>query len=292
VRPRRQMMPRLEPRTQTRPIWKRVASRLKNTSYRFVTIADRIAHWRSDALLPPAHLRAYYYRTWKPEAFVRACEVVRTELISHGLRPEHRILDIGSGIGNLAIGLIGYSRGSYEGVEIHREAVAWCQRAITPGHPAFHFHHADIRNDAYNPRGRTVAATYRFPFPDQDFDFIFLGSVFTHLLPDAVEQYLHEISRLLRPGGICVASYFLLNDESRTGVRAGRSFMSFPFDHASGLCLLHDSTKVEAAVALDETFVRQLYERTHLRIRDMRRGRWWSGLSDDQDVVTAVRDSP
>jgi hypothetical protein len=34
------------------------------------------------------------------------------------------------------------------------------------------------------------------------------------MLPDAVEQYLREISRLLAPGGVCVASYFLLNDET------------------------------------------------------------------------------
>lgn len=257
--------------------------------YRFVTVADQIAHWRSDALLPPAHLRAYYYRTWKAQAFARACEVVRTELISHGLRPEHRILDIGSGIGNLAIGLLDYLHGSYEGVEIHREAVRWCQRAITPRHPTFTFHHADIANQAYNPRGRTRASAYQFPFPDQDFDFIFLGSVFTHMLPDAVEHYHREISRLLRPGGVCLASYFLLNDESRIGVSAGRSFMSFPVEHASGVCLLHDSSKPEAAVALDEAFVRSLYQRTNLRIQEIRRGHWWSGLSDDQDVVTLVR---
>ena len=274
---------------QPRPPWRRVASRLRDIGYRVVTFADRIAHWRSDALLPPAHLRAYYYRTLKPRAFVRACEVVRAELVSHGLQPEHRLLDIGSGIGNLAIGLLGYLRGGYDGIEIHPEAVAWCQRAITTRHPTFRFHHADIANEAYNATGRTLASSYRFPFPDQQFDFIFLGSVFTHVLPDGVEQYVREISRVLRPGGTCVASYFLLNDESRIGVNAGRSFMSFPFEHESGLCLLHDAAKREAAVALEEAFVRNIYERTHLLIRDVRRGHWWSGLADDQDVVTAVR---
>ena len=273
----------------TRPAWKRAARRLRDAGYRLVSVADRIAHWRSDALVPPAHLRAYYYRTLNPQAYVRACEVVRAELISHGLRPEHRLLDIGSGIGNLAVGLLDDLRGGYDGIEIHPEAVAWCQRAITTRHPTFRFHHADIANEAYNPRGRMLASSYRFPFPDHQFDFIFLGSVFTHVLPDGVEQYVREISRVLRPGGTCVASYFLLNDESRSGVEAGRSFMSFSVAHESGLCLLHDATKREAAVALDEGFVRNRYERSHLLIRDVRRGHWWSGLADDQDVVTAVR---
>jgi SAM-dependent methyltransferase len=262
---------------------------VRSAGYRLVSVLDQTIRWRRDALLPPVHLRAYYYRTWKAEGFRRACGVVRTELISHGLQPEHRILDIGSGIGNLAVGLLDYLSGTYEGVEIHREAVIWCERAITPGHPRFHFHHADIHNEAYNPHGRILASQYCFPFPNQDFDFIFLGSVFTHLLPDAVEQYLREISRLLRPGGVCVASYFLLNDETRTGVEARRSFMAFPYEHPSGACLLHDVAKPEAAVALDEAFVRRQYEHARLRIRDVRRGRWWSGLADDQDVVTVVR---
>jgi SAM-dependent methyltransferase len=273
---------------QTRPRWKRLASRAREAVYRIATPVDRIARWRSDALLPPAHLRIYYYRTWSPTAFARASDVARTELTSRGLQPEHRVLDIGSGIGSLPLGLIGYLRGGYDGIEIHPEAVAWCQRAITRRHPAFRFHRADLASRAYNPHGRVLASEYRFPFPDGSFDFIVLASVFTHMMPDAVEHYLREISRLLTPGGVCVESYFLLDDETRTGVDAGHSFMSFGVEHPSGLCRLHDAAIPEAAVALEETFVRRVHEQAGLRIRDVRRGRWWSGEAHDQDVLTAV----
>jgi hypothetical protein len=34
---------------------------------------------------------------------------------------------------------------------------------------------------------------------------------------------------VLAPGGTCAASFFLLNDERRQEVEAGRSFMPFPF---------------------------------------------------------------
>ncbi len=268
--------------------WRRLASRVRGAFYRVATQVERIARWKSGALLPPVHLRIYYYGTWRTTAFVRACEEIRSELTSRGLRPEHRLLDIGSGIGNLALALIGYLRGGYDGIEIHPEAVAWCQRAITPRHPTFRFHRADVASRAYNPYGRVPASGYRFPFPDQSFDFIFLGSVFTHMLPDGVERYLHEISRLLAPGGVCIASYFLLNDETRNGVEAGHSFMSFQVEHSSGLCRLHDAAMPEAAVALDETFVRRIHEEAHLHIRDIRRGRWWSGEPHDQDVLTIV----
>jgi SAM-dependent methyltransferase len=271
-------------------MWRRLASRARRAAYRVVTPFDRLVHWRSDALLPPAHLRVYYYRTLRTEAFDRACETARTELTIQGLRPEHRVLDIGSGIGNLAISLIGYLTGGYDGLEIHPEAVAWCQRAITQKHPQFRFHRADLESRAYNPHGSVPASAYRFPFPDRTFDFIFLSSVFTHMLPDAVEHYVHEISRLLTADGVSVASFFLLNDESRAGVERGDSFMSFGVRHASGLCRLHDPVVPEAAVALEETFVRRIHREAGLRIRDMRRGQWWSGKQHDQDVLAVVPD--
>lgn len=128
-----------------------------------------------------------------------------------------------------------------------------------------------------------------FLFLEQHFDFVFLGSVFTHMLPDDVEHYLREISRLLAPNGVCVASYFLLNGETRHGMDAGNSFMSFSVEHPSGLCRLHDATKPEAAVALQETFVRRVHKQSGLSIQHVRRGAWWRGEPHDQDVLTVVR---
>jgi SAM-dependent methyltransferase len=274
-----------------RPTWRRLASLARSKVYRLITALERIIPWKSDTLLPPAHLRFYYYGTLKPEAFHRACERARIELITRGLRPEHRVLDIGSGIGNLALSLSGYLTGRYDGTEVHREAVVWCQRVITPRYPHFRFHHADLASAAYNPEGTASAGAYRFPFPDQSFDFIFLSSVFTHMLPDAVEHYVNEISRLLATDGVCVASYFLLNDQSRAGVDGGNSFMSFPVQHPSALCRLHDAAVPEAAVALEETFVEHIHRQARLSIRDVRRGLWWSGKPHDQDVLVVEHDT-
>jgi SAM-dependent methyltransferase len=270
-------------------VWRRLGHRARDVIYRFATVVDRLADRGANTLMPPAHLRIYYYGTFRRAAFARASEGAAAELISRGLRPEHRLLDIGSGIGNLAVGLIGYLRGGYDGIEIHPEAVAWCRRAITHRHPEFRFHRADLFSRAYNPRGRVVASEYAFPFGDHQFDYVFLGSVFTHMLPDAVEHYMREIARVLATGGTCAASYFLLNQESRAGIDAGRSFLSFSVEQSSGLCRLHDAAIPEAAVALDETFVRQIHESAGLEIRDIRRGGWWSGRAHDQDVLTVVK---
>lgn len=273
---------------QTRPGWRRLASRARGAVYRSATLVDRIARGKSDLLLPPAHLRLYYYGTLSRKAFTRFCDGARAELTSRGLRPEHRVLDIGSGVGILALSLISDRQGHYDGVDIHPEAVAWCQKAITPRYPSFRFHRADLASSLYNPGGLVPALAYRFPFPNQSFDFIFLGSVFTHMLPDAVEHYLHEIARLLAADGVCVASYFLLNDDTRASLESGHSFISFRVQHSSGLCRLHDATVPDAAVALEETFVRRIHEQVGLRIRDIRRGKWHSGEAHKQDVLTAV----
>jgi SAM-dependent methyltransferase len=264
---------------------RRVAKHGRDAAYRILSVVERITTGTTESLLPPLHLRVYYYRTWHRERFARACSEARTELMLRGLRPEHRVLDIGSGIGNLAVGLTDFLQGAYEGVEVHHEAVTWCQNAITPRYPRFRFHHADIFNQAYNPNGAVTASAYRFPFPDRSFDFVLLGSVFTHMLPHDVEHYVQEIGRMLTPTGVCVASYFLLNDQSREGVMAGRSFMSFDVAHDSGVCRLHSQRVPEAAVALEETFVREAHARAGLVMVDARRGHWWSGESHDQDVL-------
>ena len=63
--------------------------------------------------------------------------------------------------------------------------------------------------------------------------------------------------------------------------------MAFGIRHPSGVCLLHDATVPEAAVAYDEGFVRRLHDEAGLRIHDVRRGKWWNGKQHDQDVVTS-----
>ena len=262
-----------------------VSRDLRDAALRSVSRLEGLVR-RDGELIPPAHLRRYYYRTFGRRAYVRACETARTEVMIHGLRPEHDVLDIGCGVGNLAVGILDYLTGAYAGVDVNREAIDWCGRAITARCRTFTFHHADVYNEAYNRRGAIDPAQFTFPFPAGRFDFAFAGSLFTHLLPDSAERYISEIARLLRPSGVCVASFFLLNRETRTGVEAGRSFLPYAHGHPSGRCRLMSNEKPEAAVALEEGFVRAALERAGLRVGDVRRGRWWSGGQDDQDVLT------
>ena len=62
-------------------------------------------------------------------------------LSAASLRSSDRVLDIGCGIGRLAIPLTSYlsENGSYEGFDIWPESIDWCRKAITPRFPRFRF---------------------------------------------------------------------------------------------------------------------------------------------------------
>lgn len=205
-----------------------------------------------------------------------------------GLRPEEDVLDVGSGVGRAAIGLTGWLQGRYEGIDVVRRGIEWCQRAITPRYPNFRFQVADVYNRHYNPAGRFPASEYRFPFEDRSFDFVVLTSVFTHLLPADRDNYVAEIARVLRPSGRCYGTFFLLDEEARSRMRDGRASFDFPFERPG--YRTNNERIPEAAIAYDEDDVRQVLERNGLEIRTVRHG-VWSGRDDGtgwQDVVVAA----
>ena len=166
--------------------------------------------------------------------------------------------DVGCGVGRLAVGLTEVlgAGGRYEGFDIVPDEIAWCRRAISPRFPQFHFQVADVRNDAYRPDAATPASAYRFPFPDRAFDLAIAASVFTHLLAPECDNYLRELARVLKPLGRAVVSFYLLNDDTRAHVAAGRSV--FQFTTPIGEAMVNDASRPSWAVAHDENRVRRL----------------------------------
>ncbi len=172
-----------------------------------------------------------------------------------GLTPHESVLDVGCGVGRMALPLTKYlsTPGRYEGFDVVRANAAWCRDAITPRFPNFRFRHVDVFNRLYNARGKLAGDTYRFPHADASFDFAFLTSVFTHLLPPDAAHYLAELGRVLRPGGRCLATFFLVNPESAALVDAGRGL--FRLHPTGGPYRVSDPAAPEFCVALEEPFV-------------------------------------
>jgi SAM-dependent methyltransferase len=204
-----------------------------------------------------------------------------------GLRPEDDVLDVGSGIGRVAVGLTGFTTGRYEGFDVVRAGVEWSRQAITPRYPNFNFQLADVHNRLYNPGGRWKASEYRFPYDDAGFDFVILTSVFTHLLPADRDNYLSEIRRVLRPGGRVFATFFLLDEESEPAVEQGRASFRFRV-RGDGYRAISERAP-ERAVAYDRDEVLARFREVGLD--PVVYGGSWAGresTADFQDVVVAV----
>jgi len=96
----------------------------------------------------------------------------------------NRILDFGCATGVMIRWLNDISeKCEIWGVDIVAEYITWCQQYLSP---PFHF-----VNTTTFPH---------LPFEDRYFDFIYAGSVFTHIA-DLADAWLLELKRILRPSG-------------------------------------------------------------------------------------------
>ena len=209
-----------------------------------------------------------------------------------GLKPDERVLDVGCGIGRMAVPLTRYlsSHGEYRGFDIVQEGIDWCQSRISPKFPNFHFQLLDIYNRNYNPGGTRSAQDCSFPYEAGYFDFVLLTSVFTHMLPAEMENYFSEIARVLKRNGRCLITFFLLNAESRSLIDSGESKLDFRYEIDGTLTV--DERTPEAAIACDESWIRMTYQKVGLRIIEPIRFGSWCGRRDFlsyQDIVVAVR---
>ena len=243
---------------------------------------------RSDDLLPPRRL-----------IFIGSGDFqkIGNEFAEHfkrlaGLEAHHRVLDVGCGIGRMAIPLTKYfsATGSYEGFDIVPQGIEWCTKQIAPRFPNFNFRLADIRNKEYNPDGVVTAETYRFPYDDGSFDLVFATSVFTHMLPREVKNYLSEIARVLRPGGRCLITWFLLNPESRELIKKGRSELEFRYSVEG--CLSTNARIHDEAIAYEEDYALKLYVQQQLTLYHTVKYGSWCGRPDYlsfQDICIAQK---
>jgi SAM-dependent methyltransferase len=259
--------------------------------------AGRRAFWAPYDLL---HRRERRSRLLPPRglSFVGGGDFEQTgrEFLGHfaelgGLRPGDDVLDVGCGIGRMAIPLTGYLRGgSYAGFDVGREMIRWCQRNVTTRHPEFEFSWAPVYNRKYNPFGDVSAAGFRFHYPDSSFDFAFATSLFTHLVHDEAEHYLGEIARVLRPGGTCFLTFFLLSAEAEREMAAGRA--AFRFEHEIDGAATTDPRLPEEAVAYRVEEARAMLERAGLAVREPIHSGGWAnapGAPTLQDVIVAER---
>jgi ubiquinone/menaquinone biosynthesis C-methylase UbiE len=205
-----------------------------------------------------------------------------------GLQPEHSVLDIGCGIGRMALPLTGFlnTKGSYDGFDIVKSGIDWCNKHIAAKYPNFHFQFTGLYNQLYNTSDKSDASSFVFPYDDEKFDFVFLTSVFTHMMPAEVEHYINEIGRVMKPGATCMMSFFIVNCESEDLMIRQLSLINFPLN--KGFYRLH-SSKVNTAnvVAYDEEWLLDKLEKAGLKMETIQYGQWCGRTSyfDYKDLL-------
>ena len=101
----------------------------------------------------------------------------------------HRLLDWGCGCGRVtSLFLRNSPIEEIHGCDVDGQAIAWCSANLTKGHFR--------RTEPHPPT----------PYADGTFDAIISFSVFTHLTRDVQKEWLREMRRVLKPGGIFLAS--------------------------------------------------------------------------------------
>jgi 2-polyprenyl-3-methyl-5-hydroxy-6-metoxy-1,4-benzoquinol methylase len=113
-----------------------------------------------------------------------AAEIVST-LSRHGIEIDEleAILEFGCGCGRITRVFHSLKKAKVYGTDYNRRLIDWCRQCL-----AF----AEFETNELSP-----PLAYR----DAQFDFIYAYSVFTHLTESLQQEWLAELSRVLKPGG-------------------------------------------------------------------------------------------
>ena len=177
--------------------------------FRFLRL-DHVRH--ENMMLPPTYLRLCGKKFKQNHFFLDSAKSEANRLIHHyGLTLDSSILDFGCGVGRLPIGIIKQlgTVSHYCGIDVSKNAILWCQRYIGSSYSNFQFIFIDAKNPRYNPKGTDILSNYRLPFRENEFDIIYLYSVFSHMTTEDVQAYLKEFNRILAPLGRIFLTAFI-----------------------------------------------------------------------------------
>jgi len=248
-----------------------------------------VSLWNADLPLPPVEYQA---RVGHGD-FNLVSQQLLGQLIGYGgLQPGEDVLDVNCGVGRVARALAYYlaRTARYEGFDSARDLVEWCQQSVTVHFPNFRFQHVDIRDPMRNARGTVTPLEFVFPYPPASFDFVFLTSVFTHTRAAEARHYLDEIYRVLRPGGRCLFTCFLMNDVAARLIGAGRSSLQMVHPVPDG-GYTSNPDMPEAAIGFEEHEIMDWCVTRGFELQKIHYGTWPGRKHADhyQDLIAMIQ---
>lgn len=204
------------------------------------------------------------------------------------LNPDDSVLDVGCGIGRAAVPLTQYlsTKGKYEGFDVVKKGIDWCRKNISKDFSNFNFQHISLNNDLYNLTNQK-AENFKFPYEDNSFDTVFLFSVFTHMQPKEVQNYLNEIYRVLKTDGKCLSTFFLYDDQNEDYI--SKENKGFCFLYQKENYRLMNEKVPSANIAFKEELLFEMVETSQLKLENKIYGTWSNravnDLFDYQDIL-------
>jgi SAM-dependent methyltransferase len=197
--------------------------------------------------VPPADLRVRVAGTpdlgWFLEGGRLGEQTIRRALDRHGVAVENvdALLDFGCGCGRVTRRWRDL-RGVH-GSDMNADAIAWCRANLAFG------------------RFETNGLEPPLAFADDSFDLVYALSVFTHLTLELQRAWVHELRRVLRPGGLLLvtthgAAYReRLSNMERKRFDAGEVVVRWEDAAGTNLCSAYHSETALRALADGFTFL-------------------------------------
>lgn len=185
---------------------------------------------RDNLPLPPAELIYLVSGQHDTEVFytrgVEGAQSIRDALKKNGVDIENfgAILDFGCGCGRVLRQWSSLKKTRVFGTDYNKSLIAWCQKNLP---------FAEFKQNKLSGR---------LDYANNQFDFIYAISVFTHLGESLQDFWINELARILKPGGYMYLTFHgqtrlhMLDEKQRASFKAGNFVAIHKVHEGSNLC--------------------------------------------------------
>jgi len=184
---------------------------------------------------PASRDLAQYIATFKNDACLKELPF----LIEWGLRKDSVLFDYGCGLGRIAYAASKYlgEGGRYIGYEPNARALSFLKTAYGK-RSNFKFYgdvltldedYIAVNRGERRPEGKKSLDILPQDYVDRVVDIQYSSSVLTHMWLDSISRLLENMNHVVKPGGVCVNTWLIVDDFARYALDCGVADRSLPY---------------------------------------------------------------